>query len=137
MSFRNWPLRWKMLALLLSASAVPLAVMALIAFRNARDLIRSSATALLEARSEQIADSIDDFSIGLRRATQRLSSLPLITRFAAAAPAARDVATATRTLEAYLGSDRRLRGITIFDARGTVTATTEPPLLGRNYAFRG
>jgi hypothetical protein len=71
MSFRNWPLRWKMLALLLSASAVPLAVMALIAFRNARDQVRSSAIALLEARSEQIAASVDEFNAGLRRATER------------------------------------------------------------------
>jgi signal transduction histidine kinase/CheY-like chemotaxis protein len=137
MSFRNWPLRWKMLALLLSASAVPLAVMALIAFRNARDQVRSSAIALLEARSEQIAASVDEFNAGLRRATDRLSSLPLITRFAAAAPADRDVAAMAKVLEAYFGSDRRLRGIAIFDALGTVTATTEPPILGRSYAYRG
>ena len=137
MTFRDWPLGWKMLALLLSASAVPLAVMALIAFRNARDQVRSSAVALLEARSEQIAASLDEFNAGLLRATERLSSLPLLTRFAAAAPADRDVATVTRSLQAYLGVDRRLRGIAVFDARGTVTATTEPAILGRSYGYQG
>jgi len=135
---RDWPIRRKMLALLLAASILPLAFTAIIEFRTARTLIRQSATALLRARATHLADRIDDFHLTFQRSADRLSRLPLPNAFCRASPAerARSISTAEDVLSVFRGTDPRTHLVAIFDREGTVIGSTLPAIRGRNYRFR-
>ena len=129
-------LRARMALLLVAASAVPVAAATFFEFRAARALMREQAAALLTARSDGVAERIDQFHRDYQKASIRLAGLPAVRDFIAAAPAARPVAEMTAGLRGYSDADPNFRGLGIFDASGTVIAATEAPLLGRNYAFR-
>ncbi len=136
--FRDWPLRSKLLALLVAGSALPLAVTTLLESRSAGALIRQSAVALLAARADQLAENLDAFHASFRRADQRLAALPQIIRFCKAAPAERDrlQPDLEATLVAYAQTDARTHLLAIFDPSGTVIASTAATVRGHNYAFR-
>jgi len=135
---RDWPLRRKMLTLLLAASILPLALTAIIEFRTARTLIRQSATALLRARATHLADRIDDFHLTFQRSAERLSRLPLPNAFCQASPGERtkSISTAEAVLSVFRGTDPRTHVVALFDREGTVIASTLPATRGRNYRFR-
>src|SRR5256885_16734913 len=86
--FRDWPLRSKLLALLVAGSALPLAVTTLLESRSAGALIHKSTIALLAARADQLAENLDEFHASFRRANQPLAALPPGLRFCKAAPGA-------------------------------------------------
>src|SRR5262249_12256849 len=90
------------------------------------------------ARVQSLAARVADFHASLQRATDRLAALPEMREFLSAAPAERERMRPrmNEVLLAYAATDRRLRRQAIFAPDGTVLATTEPPLLGRNYSFR-
>jgi len=135
---RDWPIRRKMLALLLAASILPLAITAIIEFRTASTIIRQSATALLRARATHLADSIDDFHLTFQRSVDRLSRLPLPNVFCQASPAerAQSISTAEDVLSVFRATDSRTHLVALFDRDGTVIASTLPAIRGRNYGFR-
>jgi len=135
---RDWPIRRKMLALLLAASILPLVITAIIEFRTARALIRQSATALLRARATHLADRIDDFHLTFQRSADRLSRLPLPNAFCHASPVdrAKSISTAEDVLSVFRGTDSRTHLVALFDREGTVIASTLPAIRGRNYRFR-
>jgi len=137
-AFRSWPLRWKMLVLLLCASALPLAVAALIAFNNARGVIDQDTVALLTARAEQEANSLDEFNASMLRAATRLASSPSLLRFYALPVEQRAAAMPDLKAELaiYAEIDPRLRGIALVDAAGEIFAATEPQLEHRQIARR-
>src|SRR5207302_1551946 len=87
--FRDWPVRWKLLALIAAASAVPLVVATLVAFRTGSTLMRRSALELLAARADHLAGDLDAFHLGFRRATDRLATMPGIKDFCTLPAAAR------------------------------------------------
>ena len=82
--FRDWPFRWKLLALGAAASAVPLVVTTVVAFRTGSTLMRQSALELLAARADHLAGDLDSFHLGFRRAKRspasvaRTSTIPLM-----------------------------------------------------------
>ena len=131
-AFADWPLRWKVLSLLLLVSALPLCLTALIELRDARALIERGAVTLLDAQARALAAQLDDFQLSLQRSTGRLSRLPDVERFlelpAAEQAARRDELAAL--FRAYLGADPRLRGALLLDPSGAVVAATEAALLG-------
>ncbi len=135
---RDWPIRRKMLALLLAASILPLAITAVIEFRTARTIIRQSAAALLRARATHLADRIDDFHLTFQRSVGRLSRLPLPNVFCQASPAerAKSISTAEEVLSVFRATDPRTHVVALFDRDGTIIASTLPAIRGRNYAFR-
>ena len=135
---RDWPIRRKMLALLLAASILPLALTAIIEFRTASTIIRQSATALLRARATHLADRIDDFHLTFQRSVDRLSRLPLPNAFCQASPAerAKSISTAEEVLSVFRATDPRTHVVALFDRDGTIIASTLPAIRGRNYAFR-
>jgi signal transduction histidine kinase/CheY-like chemotaxis protein len=136
--FRDWPLQRKMLALLLTASALPLLITAMIEFRNASALIRGSAVALLRARAIHLADRIDDFHATFQRSADRLSRLPLTSEFCRASPPERPgrLARVEETLSVFRETDPRTHLVALFDRDGTVIASTLSAVRGKNYAFR-
>jgi PAS domain S-box-containing protein len=81
--FQDWPMRRKMLAILLVASTVPLLVTSFVAVRNALDAVRHRHYALLEAHSDDVVFKLESFHA----------------RFAQAAT---DLATHVKTVKAYV-----------------------------------
>src|ERR1700682_5340202 len=136
--FRDWPLRSKLLALLLSASALPLAVTTLLESRSAGALIRQSAVALLAAGADQLAEALDAFHGAFRRASQRLAALPQVGQFCSQPLAKREQGQTQfeETLAASAQADPRTHLVAIFDSKGTIIASTNQAIRGRNYAFR-
>ncbi|HWT85303.1 MAG TPA: HAMP domain-containing protein, partial [Myxococcales bacterium] len=136
--FRDWPLRSKLLALLVAGSALPLAVTTLLESRSAGALIHKSTIALLAARADQLAENLDEFHASFRRANQRLAALPQIIRFCKVAPAERErfQQDLEATLADYARTDARTHLLALLDPSGTVIASTASTVRGRNYAFR-
>ena len=136
--FNQWPLRWKVLAVITTVSALPLAITSAIEFRESRQQILDASISLLSLRAESIATQLDDLHASLQRAGGRLALLPQVKQFCDAAEAvrARDLPEIHAVLRAYEANDPRLRGVALFDATGTVIAATEAPLLGNNYSYR-
>ena len=136
--FRDWPLRSKLLALLVSASALPLAVTTILESRSAGTVIRQSAVALLAARADQLAEALDAFHGAFRRASQRLAALPQVGQFCSQPPSQREQVQSQfeETLVAYAQSDPRTHLVAIFDSKGTIIASTNQSIRGRNYAYR-
>ena len=136
--YRDWSLRVKLAALLLLASTVPLAVEAAVLYGSAREMIRENATALLTARTEQVAEELDAFNRAAQSVVRRLARFPDILAYAGAAGDERAARQpdAQSLLSVIATSDANIRGVAIFDMQGTITAGTEPILIGRNYRFR-
>ena len=139
LAFRHWPVRWKMLGLGAAASALPLAVTTVLAYRSGSALIRRSAISLLEARADELAGDLDEFHTGFRRAAARLSALPAVKEFCALDPAGR--ANAEAKTEAWLGAyaaadPQRTHLVALFDREGTITAATITGIRGKNYGYR-
>jgi signal transduction histidine kinase/CheY-like chemotaxis protein len=129
-AFRSWPLRWKMLALLLAASALPLAAAAAVAFLNARKTINEDAVALLSARAEQTASDVDEFNYSMLRAASRFANSPALLRYYTLPPEARAAALPDlkKEMASYTEVDPRLRGLFITSDLGEVVAATETQL---------
>ena len=138
MWFRDWPVRWKLLALVAAASAVPLIVTTLVAFRTGSTVMRRSGLELLAARADDLAGDLDAFHLGFRRATDRLATMPGIKDFCSLPLAARREAEPRmeEMLAAYGAADPRTHLVALFDRDGTSTAATIPGIRGHNFAFR-
>ena len=76
--FGDWPLRWKMLALIVMVSALPLALTAVVEWRESNQLSESSTESLLQANAEDIGSDVDFLNDSFQRAAARLSRLPSI-----------------------------------------------------------
>ncbi len=128
-----------MLGLGAAASALPLVVTTVLAYRSGSALIRRSAISLLEARADELAGDLDEFHTGFRRAAARLSALPAVKEFCALDPAGR--AKAEARTEAWLGAyaaadPQRTHLVALFDREGTITAATIAGIRGKNYGYR-
>src|SRR5579859_1026479 len=119
MRLRNMPLRWKALALLLAACAIPLTASAFIEFRRSRDQLRARGIERLERRASELAGNIDDFNSAFFRTAGQIALLRQVNAYLAATPGQRPTMTAAPdVLRAVQVSDARLRGVSLFDARG-------------------
>jgi signal transduction histidine kinase/DNA-binding response OmpR family regulator len=129
-AFRSWPLRWKMLALLLATSALPLAAAAAVAFLNARKTINEDAVALLSARAEQTASDVDEFNYSMLRAASRFANSPALLRYYTLPPEERAAALPDlkKEMASYTEVDPRLRGLFITSDLGEIVAATETQL---------
>ena len=128
------PLRWKMLALIVMVSALPLAITAVMEWRETSALIDNSTAALLQANAEDVAGDVDSFNEGFRRAVERLAQLPALTRFAGHPEG--NLPEVSDLLRIFATTDPRIEAIAVLDARGDAIADTDPAMLGRNFAFR-
>jgi PAS domain S-box-containing protein len=73
-SYRDWPLRAKMIALLLATAFIPFLLYALLEVRESAQQILDEQTALLTARADQLADEIDTFQIERRKHAAQLAA---------------------------------------------------------------
>jgi methyl-accepting chemotaxis protein len=136
---RDWPIRWKMVALLIIASTLPLVIVALIELKNERNELIKGVTELLSARGDQVAGELDAFNLAYLQSAGRLAHLPDIVRYSQTPPADRDrlKSAVLAVFEVWQESDPAFRGIGILGPDGSVTVATERPLIGRNLAYHG
>src|SRR5881628_3594880 len=87
--FRDWPLRWKMMTLLLAASSLPLVAVTVMVSRSASAVIRQDATDLLHARAEQLAGALDEFHHVSLASVSRFVEFPETREYLLASPAER------------------------------------------------
>ena len=128
------PARWKLLALILMVSALPLGITAVMEWREAGALIDTATEALLQANGEDIAGDIDNFNEAFRRTTARLTQLPAVARFVA--HPAGNLPEVADLLQIFASTDPRIEAIAILDLKGDAIADTDPAMFGRNFAFR-
>ena len=136
-SFLDWPLRAKMVALLIAASLLPLTIAAVIDVRDARHTLITKTSAILAARGDQLVGELDTFHRGYQLSARRFSRLPAIVRFCRAPPAEADSlrAAARAVLQAQPDSDPSVRGAGLLDLAGNVTVATDVALVGKSLAF--
>ena len=136
--FMDWPYRAKMAALLVFASLVPLGVATMINIRQARERMVETSAALLTARGDQLVQRLDTFHSSYQFSAGRIAHLPGIVRFCQARPEEVDQLKGgvSTLLGVWLGSDPRVRGITILDASGRVRFSTENRLIGVDLSYR-
>jgi signal transduction histidine kinase len=137
--FKDWPLRAKMMALVLAASLLPLGIATWISVTNARaDEYADSAT-LLGARAEELVGRIDTFNEGYMRSVQRLARVPGLPEILSA-PATfmqRMQVPADAVLRLWPSTDGNIRGVALLDGTGKVVLGTEPALVAANLSHRG
>jgi len=127
--FRDWPVRRKIVALLVAASLLPLVASALLQIRAARVRLRDTASDLLAARTDQLRRQIETLQLGYQRSTATLARVPAVV--ASCAP---DGGVTPRQVDellaAHLAGDPGLLAIGLVDRTGQVTVATEPGLVG-------
>lgn len=135
--FTDWPLRAKMAALLVAASALPLAISAIIDIREARRTAIESATALLTARGDQLRDEIDTFNQGYLRSAVKLSRLPAVVEvFRGGGEDVESLeSTARIALDVQPASDADVRGAAVLDLSGKVRVATEESMTNADLSF--
>ncbi|MBC7792812.1 MAG: HAMP domain-containing protein, partial [Clostridia bacterium] len=129
LGFHRWPLRIKMVALLLIASSVPVVVAAIITFANARTIIVGDAGELLGARADQLVSELDGFHHVYTGLSLRLGRYAPIVESCSAGIVASDAVrdglnTSTR---AILETDTNIMGFTLVNDAGGIIWESEGP----------
>jgi PAS domain S-box-containing protein len=131
---REWPVRTKLVALLLAISLAPFTLFAVLELRAAAAQLLQAEEATLSARSEQISAEIDRFNEQNRELTE------LIARRAAADGCCESNDQARlASLRGMLASEKErshaLIATALLDASGTVRSSSLRGLEGRNYLY--
>ncbi|WP_428424089.1 PAS domain S-box protein [Methylibium sp.] len=136
--FADWPLRAKMVALLMAASLLPLALWAYVDLRQDQARLLDGVKGLLEARGDQIVHELDSFHRSYRRSVDRVARFPDSAAYCAATPERRAALHAAMLgiLSAYPASDAGIRGAALLDGAGRVVIATEAPLTGMDVSDR-
>jgi signal transduction histidine kinase/CheY-like chemotaxis protein len=134
----GWPLRAKMLALLVGASTLPLLAGSAIGFVGMRRATRDTARSLLAARADQLAGDIDSFHESYLTLVETLSRLPDVAAFCAAPPASRRAMAEElqQILDSFPAADRNYLGVHLADLSGRVAAASNPEWIGFDISFR-
>ncbi|TMA21307.1 MAG: hypothetical protein E6J88_15950, partial [Deltaproteobacteria bacterium] len=134
--FDDWPLRWKMLALIVMVSALPLALTAVVEWRESNQLSESSTESLLQANAEDIGSDLDFLNDGFQRSVARLSRQPAVIRLLQHPGTGAETKDVADIIQAYVASDARLRGVALLNPAGTIIFASEPAMVGSNLGFR-
>jgi PAS domain S-box-containing protein len=136
----DWPLRAKIVALLVAASLIPLGIATWISVGNARtDLYRDTGR-LLQARAEMLARRIDALNDGYSRIANllALSSPAALAQSRGESAEARRIRDLVHTqLKFWTDIDPTIRGVALLDATGAVVIGSEPLLEGAQLSRHG
>jgi signal transduction histidine kinase/CheY-like chemotaxis protein len=137
-AFRDWPVRGKLLALLLVASLLPAGIGAAVTLAHGRSMAEEEAAALLDARGDQLAAELDDFHREHLSAVQRLGWVPPMRQFVVAPPEARPAAEggALSACAALTDNDPDLRSVAFLGVDGRVLLSTRSEIQGKDLSFR-
>jgi PAS domain S-box-containing protein len=123
-------MRSKIVALFMVASLLPLALSAYLDWRRMRADLYQGRSQLLQARADQLADTLDHFNLGYLHSVERIARFPDTTEICG--PRAEDpelIGEARQILEAYPASDPGIRGAGTIAATGRVILASEPGLM--------
>lgn len=134
----NWPLRAKMVLLLVVASLVPLVVAAWNDIQDSRKRLVENTASLLAARADHVVAQLDTFHRGYQRSVRRIASLPHSSEFFRVGPDKIDRVKPVLKiiLDTFPSSDSNIRGTAILDLSGIVKIATEEQLVGKDLSFR-
>src|SRR5688572_30958513 len=138
--FLDWPLRAKIVALLVAASLLPLGIATWISVGNAREDLYRHTEHLLQARAEMLVRRIDSSNNGYSRIASLLalaSPTALTQSEGSSAEAQRIRSIVHSQLQFWTQIDPNIRGVSLLDASGNVVIGSEPPLEGTNLARLG
>jgi len=128
--FADWPVRRKLVVLLVAASVVPLAAAAVLDIRAARERLRANAAELLAAHADHLRNEIDAFHRSYELSAIKLARLPALIALGVAGAEAAG-APVREILTVHIATDLNLRGIGVLDASGKVVVATEVQLVGK------
>jgi PAS domain S-box-containing protein len=137
--FMDWPLRSKLMALLVAAALLPLIVSTAIDIRDARQRLVAQSAALLAARGDQLSGELDSLIDKYQHAAERIAHVPNALQPSAAASADIDPAnfeSLHKLLSVMPASDRNVAAVAILDAGGVVKVASDPRLVGAPLAYR-
>jgi len=128
-------LRAKMAMLWAVASVLPLTVVGVLDWRQARERLQVTLQEVLEARSDQVVREVDSFHRAYQPGAARMARFQAVRAYCGAAasgtaPAAGLEPQVQDLLAAYPASDAEVRGAALLDRHGHVLMATEMPLAG-------
>jgi len=131
--FRDWPVRLKVVALLVAVSLAPVATGVVIDVRAESARLRARAADLLAARADQLSGELDTFHHTYQLAVSTVARLPVLATLCEATGA--DVPAATgpvRTIiDVLVATDPHMLGAGVLDRDGRVIFSTEPRMTGK------
>ena len=128
-------LRAKMAVLWAVASVLPLGLVGVLDWRQARERLQASLQEVLEARSDQVVREVDSFHRAHQPEAARMARFQAVRAYCGAAVSGTAPATGLEAqvhdiLAAYPASDGQVRGAALLDRNGHVMLATEMPLAG-------
>ncbi len=133
--FIDWPLRARIVALLVAASLVPLGIATWTSVSNARDDLYLDTARLLQARAEMMARRIDALNDGHLRITRVLAlsaSTAILQLTGPPSEATRTRETLRSQLDRLSTVDDNIRAMALLDSAGRVLVANEPALEGQD-----
>ena len=134
--FRDWPLRLKILVVLLVAALAPMAIALAIGFRIVEKESRRQMETLLTARVDVLAGHLNEFLHQCERAAWFTARRPELVAYARTPQEARKAGA--RTVRDYftqrLGQDPNLFAYAVVDRQGRVVVASPPALEGRDWS---
>lgn len=133
----DWPLRLKMVALLIIVSVFPLAIGAFLEIQDARERQLTSATDLLAARADQLAGNLDSFHRNYQLTAYKLSRLPIVLKVCQTKTARLGelISAVHSVFDVLPASDPNVRGVAILDLSGRVKVATESQLINQDLSY--
>lgn len=127
--FQRWPLRVKMLALLLLASSLPVAVASITTFVNAKQVIIHDTASLLEARADQLVAELDGFHRIYSGLAVRLSRFTPMVEACSTGGVSTPLSRAgvDAAVHTVLQTDSNVMGITLTNEAGDIIYDSEGP----------
>jgi signal transduction histidine kinase/DNA-binding response OmpR family regulator len=136
--FRDWPLRWKAVGVLLIGSVLPLAIATLTTLQRERNLVHDAGEQLLHARADEVVERLETLHHEYERSVHTVARMSSVIRFFGTPADERFMLTPamTQQLHEYVGEAKDLLGIGFFETDGTIIVSNVPELVGHNYGYR-
>lgn len=130
--FRNWPLRIKMVVLLVCASVLPLVLLTVLDARETRTTIYDEAAQVMSTRADDLAQEIDVFNFGYQRAARKLANAPEVRAYFLAVANARATAgvAAKALMQSQIEADPESRAIGLVEVSSHVALSTDDREIG-------
>jgi signal transduction histidine kinase/CheY-like chemotaxis protein len=132
-AFSQWPFRWKILAVIVAISLVPLIITAAVEWRESTKMMDRANEALLNADAVAVQGNLDALHDTFRRVVERAARAPEMLRFIDQRGATGEI---DGLMQSILKTDQRVRDVTVFDTAGNVLAATDSAVAGRNFSYR-
>jgi signal transduction histidine kinase len=129
--FTDWPVRRKLVALIVAASLAPLAAAAVLDIGGARARLRANAADLLAAHANHLRDQLDAFHHAYLQTAVKLGRHRAVSALAAAPGVEDSVAEEVRgIIGVQIETDSNVRAIGVADRQGKVIMSTKPDMEG-------